>query len=176
MGWERAANVRFGSKADIGEGATDVRFTPKSGHSVEQLAGLRIEISVADAAVDGAMAKADIREIAGTVQADRNVAGQINHVIVGAGGCAGIDWSRSWSGLYYALARGYDDFAAFPSYAIFLCVIYPLLGILLIGIASGNSLWLLPLVVRIAAGFALVGPIAAIGLYELSWRREGRTR
>ena len=26
-------NVRFGSKADIGEGATDVRFTPKSGHS-----------------------------------------------------------------------------------------------------------------------------------------------
>src|SRR5215472_5964392 len=98
MGWERAANVRFGSKADIGEGATDVRFTPKSGHSVEQLAGLR--------------------EIAGTVQADRNVAGQINHVIVGAGGCAGIDWSRSWSGLYYALARGYDDFAAFPSYAI----------------------------------------------------------
>src|SRR5262249_3788731 len=88
---------------DIGEGATDVRFTPKSGHSVEQLAGLRIEISVADAAVDGAMAKADIREIAGTVQADRNVAGQINHVIVGAGGCAGIDWSRSWSGLYLPL-------------------------------------------------------------------------
>jgi hypothetical protein len=25
-------NVRFGSKADIGEGANDVRFTPKSGH------------------------------------------------------------------------------------------------------------------------------------------------
>src|SRR5262249_18608083 len=29
---EWAANVRYGSKADIGEGATDVRFTPKSGH------------------------------------------------------------------------------------------------------------------------------------------------
>jgi hypothetical protein len=26
------AHVRFGSKADIGEGPTDVRFTPKSGH------------------------------------------------------------------------------------------------------------------------------------------------
>ena len=25
------ADVRFGSKADIGEGATDVRFTPESG-------------------------------------------------------------------------------------------------------------------------------------------------
>ena len=28
----RSLNVRFGSKADIGEGATDVRFTPESGH------------------------------------------------------------------------------------------------------------------------------------------------
>jgi hypothetical protein len=27
-----AANVRFGSKADIGEDAIDVRFTPKSRH------------------------------------------------------------------------------------------------------------------------------------------------
>jgi uroporphyrinogen-III synthase len=54
----------------------------KSQHSREFVAGLRIEISVTDAAVDGAMAEADIRQIAGTVQADRNVAGQIGHVIV----------------------------------------------------------------------------------------------
>jgi uncharacterized membrane protein len=77
----------------------------------------------------------------------------------------------STSDLHYALARGYDDFAAFPSYAVFLCVIYPLLGILLIGLTSG-TLSLLPLAVPIAAGFALVGPVAAIGLYELSRRRE----
>src|ERR1700758_4191168 len=77
----------------------------------------------------------------------------------------------STSDLYYALARGYDDFAAFPSYAVFLCVIYPLLGILLIGLTLG-SLSLLPMAVPIAAGFALVGPVAAIGLYELSRRRE----
>jgi uncharacterized membrane protein len=78
----------------------------------------------------------------------------------------------STSDLYYALARGYDDFAAFPSHAVFLCVIYPVLGILLIGLTSGNSQWLLPLAFPIAAGFALVGPVAAIGLYELSRRRE----
>jgi tripartite-type tricarboxylate transporter receptor subunit TctC len=30
-------HVRFGSKADIGEGGTDVRFTPKSGHGLLQL-------------------------------------------------------------------------------------------------------------------------------------------
>jgi uncharacterized membrane protein len=77
----------------------------------------------------------------------------------------------STSDLYYALARGYDDFAAFPSHAIFLCVIYPLLGIL-IGLTVSNSLSLLPLAFPIAAGFALVGPVAAIGLYELSRRRE----
>src|SRR5262249_33377143 len=77
----------------------------------------------------------------------------------------------STSDLYYALARGYDDLAAFPSYGVFLCVIYPLLGILLIGLTSG-TLSLLPLAFPIAAGFALVGPVAAIGLYELSRRRE----
>src|SRR5262249_31008897 len=76
----------------------------------------------------------------------------------------------SISDLYYALARGYDDFAAFPSHAVFLCVIYPLLGILLIGLTLHLSL--LPLAIPIAAGFVFVGPVAAIGLYELSRRRE----
>jgi uncharacterized membrane protein len=74
------------------------------------------------------------------------------------------------SDLSHALARGIDDFVAMPSHAVFLCVIYPLLGILLIGLTLGNS-WL-PLAFPIAAGFALVGPLAAIGLYELSRRRE----
>src|SRR3974390_1052896 len=74
--------------------------------------------------------------------------------------------------VYYALTRGIDDFTAVPSHAVFLCVIYPLLGILLIGVTLGNSLSLLPLAFPIAAGFALVGPLAAIGLYELSRRRE----
>jgi uncharacterized membrane protein len=68
----------------------------------------------------------------------------------------------SASDLYHALARGYDDFAAFPSHALFLCVIYPLVGILLIGLTFG-TLSLLPLAIPIAAGFALVGPVAAIG-------------
>lgn len=74
------------------------------------------------------------------------------------------------SDLIHALKRGIDDFIAMPSHAIFLCVIYPLLGIALIGWTLGNSL--LPLAFPIAAGFALVGPLAAIGLYELSRRRE----
>jgi hypothetical protein len=35
---DQIANVRFGSKADIGKRAADVRFTPKSGH---WLSGMR---------------------------------------------------------------------------------------------------------------------------------------
>jgi uncharacterized membrane protein len=72
--------------------------------------------------------------------------------------------------LLQALARGLDDFAAMPSHAVFLCVIYPLLGLWLISLASGYSM--LPLAFPMAAGFALIGPFAAIGLYELSRRRE----
>jgi uncharacterized membrane protein len=74
------------------------------------------------------------------------------------------------SDLAQSLARGLDDFAAMPSHAIFLCVIYPLLGIFLIALTLGHSM--LPLAFPIAAGFALIGPLAAIGLYELSRRRE----
>src|SRR6204780_440481 len=74
------------------------------------------------------------------------------------------------SDLFDALARGIDDFVAMPSHAVFLCVIYPLLGLALIGMTLGNSM--LPLAFPIAAGFALIGPLAAIGLYELSRRRE----
>ncbi len=72
--------------------------------------------------------------------------------------------------LLRALASGWDDFAAMPSHAIFLCVIYPLLGLWLVSLSSGYSM--LPLAFPLAAGFALIGPFAAVGLYELSRRRE----
>ena len=57
-----------------------------------------------------------------------------------------------------------------PSHAIFLCVIYPIVGAGLAALTLGYEV--LPLLFPLAAGFALLGPIAAIGLYELSRRRE----
>jgi uncharacterized membrane protein len=74
------------------------------------------------------------------------------------------------SDLWDSLKRGADDFGAMPSHAVFLCVIYPIIGIVLVAITFGHAA--LPLAFPIAAGFALIGPIAAIGLYELSRRRE----
>ena len=68
------------------------------------------------------------------------------------------------------LARGLDDFAAYRTDVIFLCVIYPVMGLVLGRLASEYEL--LPLLFPLASGFALVGPFAAVGLYELSRRRE----
>ena len=69
-----------------------------------------------------------------------------------------------------ALAKGADDFYAMPTHAMFLCIIYPIVGFALARLAFGYSI--LPLLYPLASGFALVGPIAALGLYELSRRRE----
>jgi len=69
-----------------------------------------------------------------------------------------------------ALRLGWEDFKAVPSHAIILCVIYPVLGLVLARIAFGYSV--LPLLFPLAAGFALIGPFAAVGLYELSRQRE----
>ncbi|HEX2364826.1 MAG TPA: DUF2189 domain-containing protein [Bradyrhizobium sp.] len=74
------------------------------------------------------------------------------------------------SDLYRALQLGWEDFKAFPSHAIIVCVIYPVLGLLLARAAFGYAV--IPLLFPIAAGFALLGPFAALGLYELSSRRE----
>ncbi|EYD72612.1 DUF2189 domain-containing protein [Limimaricola hongkongensis] len=69
-----------------------------------------------------------------------------------------------------ALRAGYEDFKAFRSDVIFLCVVYPLAGLVLIRFAMNETL--LPLLVPLLTGFALLGPVAAVGLYEMSRRRE----
>jgi uncharacterized membrane protein len=74
------------------------------------------------------------------------------------------------SDLHDALRLGWEDFKAVPSHAIVLCVVYPILGLVIARLVLGYSV--LPLLFPLAAGFALVGPFAAIGLYELSRRRE----
>src|ERR1051325_10391182 len=72
--------------------------------------------------------------------------------------------------LTVALRKGFADFWAMPSQVFFLGLIYPIAGVILAGFAFGQNM--LPLLYPLASGFALVGPFVAIGLYELSRRRE----
>ena len=69
-----------------------------------------------------------------------------------------------------ALREGVADVAALRDDVLFIGVIYPLAGLLLAALAANADL--LPMVFPLASGFALLGPVAAIGLYELSRRRE----
>ena len=69
-----------------------------------------------------------------------------------------------------ALAKGYADFLAIPTHLVLLGLIYPILGLVLASSAFGYDL--LPLLFPLASGFALIGPLAGIGLYEMSRRRE----
>ena len=72
--------------------------------------------------------------------------------------------------LWYALAKGFDDFKSMPTQVVFLCLIYPVIGLTLGRLSFGYEV--VPLLYPLATGFALLGPFAAIGLYELSRRRE----
>ena len=69
-----------------------------------------------------------------------------------------------------AIRKGAEDFAALRSDVIMAVALYPVIGFVLAVWAfnAGQPHLLFPLV----AGFPLVGPVAAVGLYEMSRRRE----
>jgi len=68
------------------------------------------------------------------------------------------------------LARGYSDFMVQPTYLIFLCLIYPLAGLFIARLTFGYDNF--PILFPLVSGFALMGPLTATRLYELSRRRE----
>jgi uncharacterized membrane protein len=69
-----------------------------------------------------------------------------------------------------ALVKGIDDFKAMPTFALFLAILYPIIGLILFSVVFKSNL--LQLVFPLIAGFSLIGPFAAIGLFELSRLRE----
>lgn len=75
-----------------------------------------------------------------------------------------------FSDIRIALVQGYGDFTKMPTQLIFLGVIYPIVGFVAARAASGGAL--LPLLYPLIAGLSLMGPIAALGIYELSRRLE----
>src|SRR3712207_6437868 len=69
-----------------------------------------------------------------------------------------------------ALRKGFEDFKEMPTHLAFIGLMYPILGVCLAALTFTNNA--LPLLFPLMSGFALVGPFAAIGLYEISRRRE----
>lgn len=69
-----------------------------------------------------------------------------------------------------ALVKGIADFEAMPTHLVFLCAIYPILMLVIARLYAGYDV--LPLVFPLIAGYTVIGPLVATGMYELSRRRE----
>lgn len=76
----------------------------------------------------------------------------------------------SMADLRDALRRGVDDMGAIRDDVLFIGLIYPIAGIVLAAVAFNYNL--LIMLFPLASGFAILGPVAATGLYEMSRRRE----
>jgi uncharacterized membrane protein len=76
----------------------------------------------------------------------------------------------STADLKAALRDGFDDFLDRRGDLMIVAVIYPLIGLVAAAVALGGAL--IPLFFPIAAGTGLLGPVAALGFYELARRRE----
>jgi uncharacterized membrane protein len=94
------------------------------------------------------------------------------HVLTGPDGTVTFPTVRriGFRDLGQALALGWRDFWQHPSHLIFLGLIYPLAGVAIALWTSGANGW--PLLFPLVSGFALIGPIAALPIYEMSRRQE----
>ncbi|MBL6853493.1 MAG: DUF2189 domain-containing protein [Alphaproteobacteria bacterium] len=69
-----------------------------------------------------------------------------------------------------ALRKGFEDFEAYRSDVLFVGIVYAVVGLILARVIFRTDL--IPLLFPLASGFALIGPFAAVGLYEMSRLRE----
>lgn len=107
--------------------------------------------------------------------AAQNIADASNHVTHSVEHMNGVEAPPklrrlNYSDLNVALRKGYEDFCAARTEVMMLVIFYPIVGLILIGMALNMAL--VPLLFPLVMGFAFLGPVAAVGLYEISRRRE----
>ncbi|MBP7242568.1 DUF2189 domain-containing protein [Amaricoccus sp.] len=76
----------------------------------------------------------------------------------------------TYADLRIALRKGVEDFTACRTDVMALCLLYPIIGLCIAYVALRGEF--LPIAFPLVSGFALVGPAAAVGLYEMSRQRE----
>ena len=109
-------------------------------------------------------------QIASAAHAANQIGNAVHHMQDTAHSPAPAVRRISGSDVWQSLREGFADFQAYRSDVIFLCATYALVGLVMARIAFGSEL--LPLLFPMASGFAIVGPLAAVGLYEMSRKRE----
>ena len=75
----------------------------------------------------------------------------------------------TFADLARALAAGWADFRSYPAFGLFFAGFYVFAGwaLYFVLVERGQWVWLVP-----AAGFPLIAPFSAVGMYEASRRRE----
>jgi uncharacterized membrane protein len=98
--------------------------------------------------------------------------GSATHAVQGAEDAHAVPAVRriTVADLGEVLAKGVADFGAYRTDVLFLCLIYPVAGVVIAYAAFGYDM--VPMIFPLFAGFALLGPVASLGLYEMSRRRE----
>ncbi len=76
--------------------------------------------------------------------------------------------------LRWSLRQGWEDFRDLRGDLFFAGLIYTLIGIAAVVMTTSRPL--MPFFFPVVAGVALLGPVAAVGFYELARRREAARR
>ena len=93
----------------------------------------------------------------------------LRHAVDHAGDADPVIRKLTVGDLRQSLSQGYDDFRAIPTQLVFIGLLYPVIAFVAARAAVGD---LLPLLFPLLTGLSLMGPVMAVGLYEISRRRE----